>query len=183
MSEHSTNSWYRAAPPDGQGRPSGKGVSLCSLTPSAPWVLLRPGGLGCLARERSAGRGDAFAVCFGQGQACKLEDCRCVGTTPRRSRAGRSGGKNPSRPGLLPLSLPRCRARPAQSGYEQEGSGESFFLLQLPRRRGRGGADEVPRGRSGRRRCGVAADPAPHGGSGRQPAAWSALKGGAVAAA
>jgi len=37
------------------------------LTPSAPWVLLRPGGLGCLARERSAGRGDAFAVCFGQG--------------------------------------------------------------------------------------------------------------------
>lgn len=61
------NSWYRAAPPDGQGRPGGAGVSLCSLTPSAPWVLLRPGGLGCLARERSAGRGDAFAVCFGQG--------------------------------------------------------------------------------------------------------------------
>src|SRR5512141_1780411 len=55
------------APPDGQGRPGGAGVSLCSLTPSAPWVLLRPGGLGCLARERSAGRGDAFAVCFGQG--------------------------------------------------------------------------------------------------------------------
>ena len=66
------------------GRPGPTGEAracyMCSLTPSAPWVLLRPlpdsrprGGGGGQGPDvpgawpRPAAWGDAFAVCFGQG--------------------------------------------------------------------------------------------------------------------